>query len=110
MTATKNKARTKKKALKKKSPVRKHSSQPKSASKNTRKQTTNKSSSFRIARERTPFAVFRITAQTLYWIILCSFILFFGAWLMQIQADIQRIYDNIEISNSATSYIQYLEQ
>lgn len=52
--------------------------------------------SFRVSRESEPFFTFRITHQTLYWLILCGLVLALGAWVLSINNKVQHIYDQID--------------
>lgn len=54
--------------------------------------------------EETDFMTFRITKQTLYWVVLGAIVILFTWWLTQLQADIQDLYDQID-ANSAESAI-----
>jgi len=49
-----------------------------------------------LRREETPFMTFRVTKQTVYWAVLGAVVLIFSMWLLQLQMDIQAIYDEIE--------------
>ena len=81
--------------------------------KSTPKKTARKKSNFsaasvitsrvRLEREDTAFFTFRITRQTLYWLILGAVVLLFTVWLTQLQSDIQDLYDQIDASTAEMS-------
>lgn len=52
-----------------------------------------------------PFVNFKITQQTAYWIILGLLILALGTWAMYLTVKVQSIYDKVESSNKANSYV-----
>lgn len=47
-----------------------------------------------------PFFTFRISHQTLYWLILAVIVIALGLWVMDINDKVQRIYDNIDATNA----------
>ena len=87
-----NATSTKKPAVKRAAPKR-------PATKTTVKRATPASAShrsFRVTRESEPFFTFRITHQTVYWLILCGLVLALGAWVLSINNKVQHIYDQID--------------
>ena len=56
--------------------------------------------SFAPARPSEPFFTFRITHQTLYWLVLAGIVLLLGLWVVNINTKVQRIYDQIDATNS----------
>ena len=58
--------------------------------------------SFAPARPSEPFFTFRITHQTLYWLVLAIVVLALGVWVTDISVKVQRIYDQIDATNAAT--------
>ncbi|NCU37508.1 hypothetical protein EOL96_00370 [Candidatus Saccharibacteria bacterium] len=58
--------------------------------------------SFAVSAPDEPFFTFRITHQTLYWLILSLMVLALGAWVMVISARVQQIYDTIDATNAET--------
>ncbi len=50
--------------------------------------------------EETDFMTFRITRQTLYWLVLGAVVILFTLWLARLQSDIQDIYDQIDASTA----------
>lgn len=52
--------------------------------------------SFTRVNETEPFFTFRITHQTLYWLILSLIVLALGMWVININDKVQRIYDEID--------------
>ena len=61
--------------------------------------------SFKRADESEPFLTFRITNQTLYWLILSLFVLALGMWVVNINDKVQKIYDEIDRVNAAEQSI-----
>lgn len=57
--------------------------------------------SFAPAEPVEPFFTFRISHQTLYWLVLAAFVLLLGVWVININDKVQRIYDQIDQTNSA---------
>ena len=49
--------------------------------------------SFHKAKEELPFTSFRVTRQTLYWVILVSFIIFAQLWIINLQVDVATLLD-----------------
>lgn len=81
-----------------------------------RKSTTRKSGSakakaplrklaaqIRLQPEESAFLTFRITRQTLYWLLLGVVVLIFTFWLTRLQSDIQDLYDQIDASTAEMS-------
>jgi hypothetical protein len=76
-----------------------------SVSKTTVKRVTNPAKtaemrSFAPARPVEPFFTFRISHQTLYWLVLAGIVLGLGIWVVNINDKVQRIYDQIDQTNS----------
>lgn len=57
--------------------------------------------SFRPAQSAEPFFTFKITRQTIYWLIISVIVIGLAAWVMQLNARVQAIYDQID-QNSLT--------
>lgn len=57
--------------------------------------------SFRVAKPEQPFFTFRITRQTLYWLILSVAVLSLGVWMITINQRVQEIYDQIDATQAA---------
>lgn len=53
--------------------------------------------------EEQEFMTFRLTKQTVYWLILGVVVVLFAGWTMMLQADIQSLYDQIDEISAATS-------
>jgi cell division protein FtsL len=51
--------------------------------------------SFRLHKETTPFTTFRVTRQTVYWVVLLAFIISTQLWILKIQMDISALTDVI---------------
>ena len=84
--AVKKKAPAKKTAVKKTAP--KKTTARKSAAKRSSKKTPVFSQSFKVANEETPFLTFKITRQTVYWVILVAFIIFVQLWIISLQVEV----------------------
>jgi hypothetical protein len=59
--------------------------------------------SFHRAKNPDPFFTFKITKQTLYWGILCAVVLALGLWVMNINDQVQKIYDQIDATNRSVN-------
>ncbi|HRJ06352.1 MAG TPA: hypothetical protein PK096_04800 [Candidatus Saccharibacteria bacterium] len=72
--------------------------------KSPKKATTKKSASkpvlFGLQPEQEKFMTFRVNLQTLYWLILGGVVLLFSMWILQLQSDVQKIYDQIDINTA----------
>ncbi len=80
--ATSKKTTGKKAATTKKAPVKKAS-----ATKKTSVKKAPKMRSFHISADTPPFTTFKITRQTVYWVILVSFIIFMQLWILKLQLE-----------------------
>lgn len=80
--ATKAKAATTKKAAPRKS-----------TAKRTVRSTQASMRSFHIAQDQPPFTSFKITKQTVYWIILVAFIIFAQLWIIKLQVDVANLIE-----------------
>jgi hypothetical protein len=47
-----------------------------------------------------PFFTFRVSQQTLYWLVLAVVVIGLGVWVMNINEKVQKIYDQIDTTNS----------
>jgi hypothetical protein len=79
--------------------TKKTTTKRKSPAKRSRKSAEMKS--FRIAKEETPFLTFKLTKQTLYWLVLAVVVIGFTLWILKLQSDIQDIYNSIDASSNA---------
>lgn len=57
--------------------------------------------SFRVSKPETPFLTFTLTRQTAYWLVLGFIVILFALWITKLQADIQGIYDTIDMNTAA---------
>ena len=62
---------------------------------------TSEMRSFAPAPPAEPFFTFRISHQTVYWLVLAALFLGLGVWVVNINDKVQRIYDQIDQTNSA---------
>ncbi len=49
--------------------------------------------SFKVAENQPPFTTFKITRQTVYWIILVAFIVFAQLWILKLQVEVATLLD-----------------
>jgi len=66
--------------------------------KKTASQKTAPMQSFRVYKDSTPFTTFKVTRQTLYWLILLTFIVITQLWILKIQMDISALAAELLIS------------
>ncbi len=52
-----------------------------------------------------PFVAFRLTQQTIYWLILSLLVLALGTWAMFLTIKVQQIYDQVDANNKNGSLI-----
>lgn len=95
---------TKKKPTTTKAPAKK---KPTAARKTPLKQKAAKRSLLRahigLRPEETEFMTFRVTKQTVYWLVLGAVVILFTFWLTQLQSDIQDLYDQIDANTAEMS-------
>lgn len=61
--------------------------------------------SFRVSKHsKEEFFTFRVTRQTLYWLILSGIVLLLGLWVLNISLKVERIYDQIDSNTRASVY------
>lgn len=65
--------------------------------------------SFRPAAVSEPFFTFRLTRETLYWLILSAIVLALGIWVININTKVQGIYDQIDEINRQTSELDTMQ-
>ena len=96
------KASTAKKTAPAKASAKKAPSRPASKT-SVRRVRSQKAStrSFKPVKETQPFFSFRVTDQTVYWLILSLVVLALGMWVVSINDKVQRIYDEIDRVNAA---------
>lgn len=94
---------TTKKTVAAKKPVTKKAVAKKPATKKSvaTKSTKNASmQSFKVSTPETSFFTFKLTQQTLYWLILSVIVLILGVWVLRLESEVQGIYDSIEANNA----------
>ena len=64
--------------------------------------------SFRPAEPDEPFFTFRITHQTVYWLILAVIVVSLAAWVLSISIKVQNIYDQIDATTRATENMRIM--
>jgi hypothetical protein len=98
MATTKQAARkpsTTKKTAPKKTAVAKSSSPKKAPVKKnaTKKTSVSELRSFKIAKDDPPFRSFKISRQTVYWLVLVCFIIFAQLWIIKLQIDVANLIE-----------------
>ena len=85
-----------------KSPVKKTTPKKKAVKKTPAKKAASKKSSakaeqaynsFKVSSNQTPFTNFRVTRQTVYWVVLIAFIIFAQLWILKLQIDVANLID-----------------
>lgn len=56
--------------------------------------------SFVRSRETQPFFIFKVTRQTLYWLILSILVLALAIWVLVLSVRVQNIYDQIDANDN----------
>jgi hypothetical protein len=96
-------AKTTKKAAPRKKTTTRSAATKRAATTRSRKSTSRASKaaelqSFRVVKQQEPFLSFKVTVQTLYWLILAGAVLLLGLWVLNIHNRVQMIYDEIDQS------------
>lgn len=94
---------TTKKVTTKKSPAKKPATKRASAHKSKALSIRSLRSHVGLRREESDFMTFQITRQTVYWLVLGFVVILFTVWIMQLQADIQVLYDQIDATTLEAS-------
>lgn len=88
---------TKKAPATKKTPIKKAPTRKPAATKTTVKKTQKPvMRSFKRTTETEPFMTFRLTRQTLYWLIIAVMVVGFSVWIISLQRDIMALYDQVD--------------
>ena len=97
--ATAKKAPAKKSTAKKapaKKPVTKKAPAKKApAKKSTAKKQKTEYTSFKLSREKTPFFTFKITDQTVYWLILSVVVFLLALWVLHLHLELLKVIAEI---------------
>jgi len=88
--ATAKKTTVKKTSVAKKAPVKRTTT----AQKASAKAATDKMRSFHVAPDSPSFSTFKITRQTVYWVIIVSFIIFMQLWILALQMETSTYIEN----------------
>ena len=75
----------------------KKSTPKKTSAKRTSKKPTEMQS-FHVYPENQPFTAFKITRQTVYWVLLVAFIVFVQLWILKLQVEVAQLIDNQEMT------------
>ncbi len=94
---------TTRKTTTKKSPAKKPAAKRVSTRKSKALSVRTLASQVGLRREESDFMTFRITRQTVYWLVLGLVTILFTVWIMQLQADIQELYDQIDATTLEAS-------
>jgi hypothetical protein len=94
-----------KKSSTKKAPTTKKPAARKAAAKKNTANPLSLRSQVGLRSEDTEFMTFRITKQTLYWLVLGAVVILFTLWLSKLQSDIQTLYDQIDATSIETSLL-----
>ncbi|MGV9001748.1 MAG: hypothetical protein ACOH18_02215 [Candidatus Saccharimonadaceae bacterium] len=79
----------------KKAPAKKPATKSQAVKKTSTKKVQMRS--FHLSPEEQPFTDFRITRQTVYWVILIAFILFAQLWILKLQIEVAAIIDEQQV-------------
>lgn len=102
-TTKTTKSTTAKKAPVKKAPVKKAPVKKKTTAKSA---ASKKRQLVTIAPSRQDFMTFRINRETVYWLTFGTVAIFYAIWIMQVQSDIQSLYDQIEVSSAESEVLE----
>lgn len=58
-----------------------------------------------LRRENEDFMTFRVNRETVYWLVLGAVVIVFTAWIMQLQSNIQELYDEIDANTASASVL-----
>lgn len=91
-TATKKKAPAKK-PVAKKAPVKKAAPKKAPVKRTTTKKAAPKKSyeSFQLSNEKTPFFTYKVTDQTIYWLVLSVVVFILALWVLHLHLEVVRI-------------------
>ena len=64
--------------------------------------TGQKVHSFRVTKDYTPFFTFRITRQTVYWLILVAFVIVMQIWVLSVLNQVNTAINDLTIQSSRT--------
>lgn len=83
---------TAKKAAPKKTTVKKAAPKKPATKKKPAKKADNYHS-FKVSSNEAPFTSFRVTRQTVYWVVLIAFIIFAQLWILKLQIEVAQVID-----------------
>ncbi len=63
----------------------------------------------KLQRSSEDFMTFRVNRETVYWMVLGGVVILFAMWILQLQADIQKLYDEIDASSATYSTLDAVE-
>ena len=95
-TGTSKKPLTKKTLVKRATTSSRSATSKASVRRSVSKNPPVKPQSFKLAKETQPFTSFKITEQTVYWLVFTGVVLFFGLWILNINLQVQELYDQID--------------
>ncbi len=101
-TTVKKTVTPKKKVVTNKVPTNKRSVASKSTANKTSSKKSAQAKSFKLSKNVPSFTTFKITEQTVYWIIIIAVIIFFQLWIISLQIEISNLLDEQLSSINAT--------
>lgn len=90
--ATAKKPATKRSTVKK-TPAKKTTPAKTHRKTSSKKVSTPEMRSFKLAKDVPPFRTFKLSRQTVYWVILVSFIIFAQLWIIKLQVDVANLIE-----------------
>ena len=81
----------------KKTPTKKATTKRAPAKKSAAKR---QSAAIALTPESGDFMTFRLTRQTVYWLVLGTVVVLFSIWILRLQSEVQSIYDKIEATQA----------
>lgn len=104
--ATKKTTKTTKSTAAKKAPVKKAPAKKTPVKKKTTKSAASKKRQLiTVAPSSQDFMTFRINRETVYWLTFGAVAIFYAIWILQVQASIQSLYDQIEVSSAESEVL-----
>ena len=93
--ATAKKAPAKKKTTAKKTPVKKSTAKQAPAKKTTSKKKSAEYATLKLSPEKTPFLTFKVTDQTIYWLVLSVVVFLLALWVLHLHLELLEIINSI---------------
>ena len=103
MVATKKRSTPSNKTAAKRPVAKKAASRPRATAVRVSKKPSMQS--FKLARQDQPFLSLNPSVQTLYWTVIGVIAIVFTTWILTLQSQIYKIYDQIDVANSEDSVV-----